>query len=47
MCYKEMRWLGILKQAGTREGNHRRHTQQTPAKETKCVLQRDAVVGNA
>ena len=30
-CYKETRWLGMHKQAGTRAGSHQRHTQQTPA----------------
>ena len=31
VCYKGTRWLGMHKQAGTRAGNHQRHTQQTPA----------------
>ena len=26
LCYKDTRWLGMRKQAGTRAGNHQRHT---------------------
>ena len=36
ICYKETRWLGMHKQAGTRAGNHHRHTQQTPANSAFC-----------
>ena len=37
-CYKEMRWLGMHKQAGTRAGNHQRHTQQTPAHQHRPTM---------
>ena len=37
MCYKETRWLGMHKQAGTRTGNHQRLTQQTPAHQRRLT----------
>ena len=37
LCYKEMRWLGMHKQAGTRARNYQRHTQQTPAHQRRAT----------
>ena len=31
VCYRETTWSGTQKQAGTKAGNHKWHTQQTPA----------------
>ena len=37
-CYKETRWLGMHKQAGTRAGNHQRHTQLPLCATLRSVL---------
>ena len=47
VCYKETRWLGMHKQAGTRAGNHHRHTLTiNVSPPTQDALQRDASAGH-
>ena len=41
-CCRETRWSGTHKQAGTRAGNHHRHTQQTPSHQCRPTALHEA-----
>ena len=44
LCYKEMLWLGMHKQAGSRAGNHQRHIHAINARPTTLSEPQTAIL---